>query len=148
MPGLGKPLQIETNAYAGDKALGYSILKSNNCAPAEVELVKEIRGEMDLLARGCEMLRQRGQHLRTRVIAPFTSEKNAYNRAVSTFLVNYEVKLHELNRKILTLNLVAPTSMHRSPLDIEQMLKQMDGIRNGQRGKLAGSPEIQGFRVQ
>src|ERR1051326_103629 len=41
--GAGKPLNLDSNVYAGDKAVGYSLLKSQGYAPKEVELAKEIR---------------------------------------------------------------------------------------------------------
>src|SRR2546422_2695341 len=43
LQGSGKPLHLTSNPLAGDKAMGYSLLKSNGFAPAEVELAREIR---------------------------------------------------------------------------------------------------------
>jgi DnaJ family protein C protein 28 len=62
--------------------------------------------------------------LRGRPLPPFPSEKRAYNTAVNRALAEYEKTLGELNRKILTLNLSAPASMHRPSLNIEQMVSQ------------------------
>jgi len=47
LPGYGKPLNLDDNAYVGDKAMGYHLLKNNGYAPAEVELIKEIRTERE-----------------------------------------------------------------------------------------------------
>src|SRR6266536_6408066 len=47
LPGAGKPLNLDDEPYAGDKAMGYHILKSNGLAPAEIELAKEIRTERE-----------------------------------------------------------------------------------------------------
>ena len=47
LPGAGKPLQLEQNVYAGDKAMGYNLLKSNQFAPPEIELLKEVRTERE-----------------------------------------------------------------------------------------------------
>lgn len=120
--GAGQPLHLDTNPYAGENALGYSLLKNNGYVPAEIELAREIRQEQERLNRLRESLAQRGQHLRHRHMAPFASEKRAYNNAVTHALNEYESKLRELNRKILTLNLTAPASMHHVPLNIEHML--------------------------
>lgn len=121
--GLGQPLNLDVNPYAGEKALGYSLLKNNGYAPAEIELAREIRQELERLDAKRATLSQRGRTLRHRHV-PFASEQRAYNNAVKKALAEYEAKLRDLNSKILTLNLTAPAAMHRSPLNIEQMVKQ------------------------
>ncbi len=122
--GMGQPLKLDTNPYAGEKALGYSLLKNNGYAPAEIELAREIRQEQERLEAQRAALIRRGHELRRRRIAPFASEKRAYNNAVKRALAEYETKLRELNRKILTLNLSAPAAMHRAPLNVEQLVSQ------------------------
>lgn len=124
LPGLGQPLNLDTNPYAGEKALGYSLLKSNGYLPAEIELAREISREQERLITRRTMLSKRGRELRSRRIAPFASAKRAYNNSVNQALVEYETTLRELNRKILTLNLSTPASMHRVPIDIEQMVRE------------------------
>lgn len=124
LPGAGQPLKLESNPYAGEKALGYSLLKNNGYAPAEIELAKEIRQELARLDAQRVTLAQRGRALRRRRIAPFASEKHAYNTAVTNALTTYENQLRELNRKILTLNLTAPPPMHRSALNVEQSVSE------------------------
>ena len=43
LPGVGKPLNLEEYfATPEDLRLAFSILKNANCAPAEVELMKEV----------------------------------------------------------------------------------------------------------
>src|SRR5215467_9105524 len=44
--GTGQPLTLDANPYAGDRALAYSLLKSNNLAPPEIERGKEIDAEL------------------------------------------------------------------------------------------------------
>jgi DnaJ family protein C protein 28 len=122
LPGQGKPLHLDTNPYAGEKALGYSVLKSNGYLPAELELAREIDQELERLATRRKALSQRGSYLRSRRVPPFTSEKRAYNASTSKALAEYETALRELNRKILTLNISTPPAMHRVPLDVEQMI--------------------------
>lgn len=124
LPGQGKPLSLDTNPYAGEKALGYSVLKSNGYLPAELELMREIDRELEHLATRRAALRQRGNYLRRRRLPPFASEKRAYNASTSKALAEYETVLRELNRKILTLNISTPPSMHRVPLDVEQMVDE------------------------
>ncbi len=122
--GMGQPLKLDTNPYAGEKALGYSLLKNSGHAPAEVELAREIRLEQERLHAQREKLSQRGHELRRRRVPPFASEKRAYNTTVTRALAEYETTLRELNRKILTLNLTTPASMHRSPLNVEQLVSE------------------------
>ena len=124
LPGMGQPLNLDANPYAGEKALGYSLLKSNGYLPAEIELARDISAELENLAARRIALSKRGKDLRRRRIAPFASEKRAYNHAVSKGLALYEMSLQELNRKILTLNLSTPASMHRAPLNVEKMVQE------------------------
>src|SRR5205823_783118 len=38
LPGTGKPLNLDDDSHAGDKAMGYHLLKSQGFAPQEIEL--------------------------------------------------------------------------------------------------------------
>ena len=122
--GLGQPLNFDVNPYAGENALGYSLLKNNGYAPAEIELAREIRQEQECLDAQRASLSRRGRELRHRQIPPFASEKRAYNNAINKALTEYEAKLSELNRKILTLNLTTPASMHQPPLKVKEMVNE------------------------
>ncbi|HXR65228.1 MAG TPA: DUF1992 domain-containing protein [Ktedonobacteraceae bacterium] len=124
LPGLGQPLNLDTNPYAGEKALGYSLLKSNGHLPAEIELIREIEREQERLVARRAVLSKRGRDLRRRRVPPFASEKRAYNSSVRKALAEYEATLRELNRKILTLNISTPPSMHRVPLKVEHMVSE------------------------
>lgn len=122
--GMGQPLNLDTNPYAGENALGYSLLKNNGYAPPEVELVRDIHQQQERLNAQCVALRQRGNELRQRRVTPIASEKRTYNSAVTKTLAEYETKLRELNRKILTLNLTTPALMHRPPLNVAQLVSE------------------------
>lgn len=122
--GMGQPLNLDVNPYAGENALGYSLLKNNGYAPAEIELAREIRQEQERLDARRASLAKRGHELRHRRVPPFASEKRAYNNAVNKALAEYETKLRDLNRKILTLNLTTPSSMHQSPLKVDEMVNK------------------------
>ena len=124
LPGMGQPLKLDTNPYAGEKALGYSLLKNNGVLPAEIEQAQEIERELERLTARRTTLSRRGQDLRRRRVPPFASEKRAYNTSVNNALAEYETALRELNRKILTHNLSTPPSMHRAPLDAEKMTRE------------------------
>lgn len=123
LEGFGKPLRLVENVYAGDRAMGYNLLKSNGYAPAEVELVKEIRSERERAETKLARLLHRSKTLRTRRIPPFVSEKRAFNVAVENAAMEYEQTLREINRKILTLNLTAPSAMHQTALPVEELVQ-------------------------
>jgi DnaJ family protein C protein 28 len=123
LPGYGKPLQLEEDFYAGDRAQGYRLLKSNGYAPFEIELLKEIRNEAQRVESRLDRVRRQGQRLRSRRVPPFASEKRAYNAAVEKMSREYARTLEELNRKILTLNVSAPSLMHQQPFDVERLVQ-------------------------
>ena len=121
--GTGKPLNLDDNLYAGDKAMGYNLLKSNGFAPKEIELAKEIRSEFEHIEAKAAQLRHQGRTLRSRRVPPFASEKRAYNIAVEKTGTEYERVLHELNRKVLTLNLMVPSLMHQPMFDVAKLMR-------------------------
>src|SRR5579872_2750758 len=124
LPGVGKPLNLDNGSYAGDRALGYSLLKSNGYAPREVELSKEIRTTAERAETKLAKIRHQGQTLRTRRVSSFPSEKRAFNASLEKALSEYERTLRSLNSKILTLNLSVPVAMHLPMFDVEQRVQQ------------------------
>jgi DnaJ family protein C protein 28 len=121
--GTGQPLNFDDNLFAGDKAMGYNLLKSNGFAPKEIELAKEIRAEFEHIEAKIAKLRHQGRSLRARRVPPFASEKRAYNTTVEKTAAEYEGLLHELNRKVLTLNLMAPSLMQQPLFDVAKLLR-------------------------
>jgi len=124
LPGAGKPLRLEEDVYAGDRALAYHLLKSNGYAPNEIELAKEIRVEHERIEKRLAAVRRQRQTLRSRRVPPFASEKRAFNAALAKAAADYEKALRDLNRRILTLNLTAPAPLHRSPFDVEKLVRE------------------------
>jgi DnaJ family protein C protein 28 len=124
LPGAGKPLQLEQNVYAGDKAAGYNLLKSNRYAPPEIELLKEIRAEREHAEAKIARVIHHSRTLHHRRVPPFASEKRVFNATVEKTASEYERTLRELNRKILTLNLITPSIMHQPMLEVERLVQQ------------------------
>ena len=124
LPGAGKPLQLDQNIYAGDKAMGYNLLKSNQFAPPEIELLKEVRAEREQAEAKIARVVHQSKTLRQRRIPPFASEKRAFNRAVEKTAAEYERTLRELNRKIMNLNLVAPPAIHLALYDVSLLVQR------------------------
>jgi len=124
LPGAGKPLRLDEDVYAGDRALAYHLLKSNGYAPNEIELAKEIRVEYERAGERLAGVRRQRQTLLSRRVPPFASEKRAFNAALAKAAADYEKTLRDLNRKILTLNLTTPAPFHRSPFDVEKLVRE------------------------
>jgi DnaJ family protein C protein 28 len=124
LPGMGKPLNLDDNPSAGDKALAYHLLKRNGLAPPEIELAKEIRSEFEKAEAKLARLRHKRNSLRTRRIPPFDSEKRAFNYALEKAIAEYDRLLRELNRKILDLNLSTPPTMHMPMFEVEKLVQQ------------------------
>jgi DnaJ family protein C protein 28 len=124
LPGAGKPLNLDIDPYAGDKAMGYHLLKSHGYAPKEVELAKEIRTEFERAGRKLDLLRHQSRTLRSRRVPPFPSEKRAFNNAVQKAVSAYEETLRDLNRKILTFNVITPPIMHKQMYDVEKLVQE------------------------
>lgn len=124
LPGAGKPLKLDENVYAGERAMGYNLLKSNGYAPAEIELLKEIRQERQRIEAKLARLVQRRKNMRVWRVPPFASEKRAFNDAVEKTATEYNAILRDLNRKILTLNLTVPVLMHQPMLEVESLVQQ------------------------
>ena len=116
----GKPLAIDHNPFAGDRALAYSLLKNNNFAPPEIERSKEIDRDIQRAEEMLETLRHRRNALGR---AASRDARHAYNIARDTTETRYEALLRAINSNILSLNIIAPTLMHRRRLDIEEKLR-------------------------
>jgi DnaJ family protein C protein 28 len=120
LPGAGKPLQLDKNVYAGDKALAYSLLKNNQIAPPEIERGKEIDAE---LARADAMLAALRRRRATIISGhAFASQRRAYNLLLDNTARRYYEALRAINSKILSLNIIAPAAMHRRMIDVEAKL--------------------------
>jgi hypothetical protein len=119
LPGAGKPLVLDDNPLAGDKRLAYHLLKANNYAPPEIELDKDIRADLARADALAERIRRRARG---------SSRHGAQQAAmvwIARALREYRELLTEINRKILTLNIIAPALMHRRPVDIEQRMAEL-----------------------
>jgi len=123
LQGAGKPLKLDSNFYAGDRAMGYGLLKSNGYAPREIELAKEIRVECERAEAKIARLRRQSRTLRSRRVPPFASEKRAFNTSVEKAAVEYERTLRKLNSKILTLNLMVPPIMHKALFEVDKLVQ-------------------------
>jgi DnaJ family protein C protein 28 len=132
LQGEGKPLDLDENPYAGDRALAFHLLKSQHVLPPELELGREVDDDLKR-AEGilAEFRRKRAalkEWQRTSLALdplarwrlPSTGEaQQSYKTVREEYARRYEQALREVRSKILTLNIIAPSALHRKLLDVE-----------------------------
>jgi DnaJ family protein C protein 28 len=116
LPGEGKPLNLNHNAYLDPSLeLAYGLLKNNGFMPEWIARDKEIRLEL-------EVARARLRASWARHQANSTDET-----AWQTALTLFEETLSQLNRKIDDLNLIVPvSSCQRVRLRLADELRRLD----------------------
>lgn len=125
LPGAGKPLELDQNPEAGDKALAYSILKQHNIAPPEVELGREVDA---LLAQAEKLrveLRQRRANLLLRG-TPAEGNRKMYRALRTKYAARSAAAVREARSKVLTLNIIAPPALHRPLVDANALIAAFD----------------------
>jgi|GEM_PF-604192 DnaJ family protein C protein 28 len=125
LPGAGKPLVIDDNPFAGDKRLAYHLLKTHNFAPPEIELDKEIRAELEEAEALAAQVRQRVDRAIARSAQLSSGEKRALKNWVERMVSEYRALLTGVNSKILTLNITAPSLMHRKTVQVERRVEEL-----------------------
>jgi hypothetical protein len=125
LEGAGKPLHIEENPSEGDNSLAYHLLKNNDLLPPEIELTHEIDDERKRIDTKLARVLRQGQVLRERRFALGEREKRAFNANLANALREYEQGLRSINSKTLTLNIIAPSIMHRPILNVQEMLDKV-----------------------
>jgi hypothetical protein len=124
LKGAGQPLDLQKDLYAGDKALAYSLLRSNQMAPPEIERGKEIDADLARAADLLMRLRHQRAALAPRAGARHAAERRAYNLLRDKTEARYTEALRAINSKILSLNIVAPSALHRRTIDVEARLRE------------------------
>lgn len=123
LSGAGRPLpHDDSDIWAGDRALAYHLLKSNDVAPPELERGREIDQE---LARAEEIVTAL-RHARDRLAARhavYPSDRRAYNVQRDGAERRYEEILRAVNSNILSLNITAPAALHRRSIAIERRME-------------------------
>src|SRR5512146_3263613 len=100
LSGAGKPLRRDDDeVWAGDRALAYHLLKSNDVAPPELERGREIVLELERAEEGPRALRHYRDTLEARRTV-FASDRRAYNIQRDATERRYEGMLRAINSKI------------------------------------------------
>lgn len=121
LKGAGQPLHLDENVWAGDKALAYHLLASNDVAPQELARGQEIDQELARVEAELRSLRHRRDTLLARRIV-FASDRRAYNTLREATERRYAEALRSVNSNILSLNIIAPPALHRRLLDVAARL--------------------------
>lgn len=111
LPHQGQPLPRDDEAYAGDWAMAFRMLRNAGAAPPWIEADKEVRR---LLAQRDALLAR---------VAATPSSRGVASRSDRTAL---EALVRQVNAAIARLNAEAPTDrQHRRPLDIAAELERL-----------------------
>jgi hypothetical protein len=103
LPGMGKPLKLDDDVFAGEMAGAYRIAKNANAAPLWVQLGKEI--EEDRAALGAMLERS------ARYVAELKAPPGAREAARLQARKVYLERAAELNKKITEYNAVRPRQL-------------------------------------
>jgi DnaJ family protein C protein 28 len=123
LSGAGKPLpRDDSDVWAGDRALAFHLLKSNDVAPPELERGHEIDTDLERAEESVRALRHHRDTLAARQ-AVFASDRRAYNIQRDATERRYEEALRAINSKILSLNITAPAVFHRRLIPVERRME-------------------------
>ena len=111
--GAGKPLNLEDDALVPeDLRMAFRLLRSNGLAPLWVELNREIRDDIERLGRFRAYVRQRWEIIHQ-------IQRDHYRKELV-------VRVREINGKILSYNMVAPSAVHLGSLILDDELAKFD----------------------
>jgi hypothetical protein len=129
LPHRGERLPVEDDAFVGDRAMAFHVLRNANIAPPWIEADKEAR---DLLARRDAIV--------ARAVARTVPSASAERRD-RTELEGLVIKI---NAAIARLNAGAPTDrQHRRPLSLAEELARLDPRSDAARSGTTRSGAVQ-----
>lgn len=112
--GMGQPLNLNDDAFVPQELkMAFRMLRSTGLAPLWIEMNKEIRADIERLQRFLAQVHNHWEQI------------NAIRR--EHLRHEYEARIKEINSKILSYNILAPSSqVHLSLLLIEDELARFD----------------------
>ncbi len=123
LPGAGKPLQLDENPYAGDRALAFHLLQQNGLLPPELELGREVDADLARAEKLLAELRRERDWLLNRPFFARARAQATYARLRAEYAARYEEALRQIRSKILSLNIIAPSTLHRPIIDVEAKMR-------------------------
>ncbi len=125
LPNAGKPLDLDENPHAKDRAMAFHVLKSGGALPRELELGKEADADQAQAERLLAELRHRRDTLAGKRFVTVRDQR-AYNIHRQHARDRYAALLGEMRSRILTLNISAPAALHRELIDVAARLAAFD----------------------
>ena len=123
LPGAGKPLKLNDNPYAGDRALAFHMLEQNGLLPQELDLGREVDADLARAEKVLAELRRERQWLLNQPAFSRARAQTTYARMRAEAATRYEAALRQLRSKILSLNIIAPSSLHKPVIDVEDKMR-------------------------
>lgn len=120
LPGAGKPLNLVENPYAGDRALAFHLLQNNNVLPRELDLGREVDADLARAEKLLAELRRERDWIARQPSFSRPRLLRAYQARRAKIAEEYEQALREIRSKTLSLNIIAPTLLHRPVVDVEE----------------------------
>ena len=125
----GRPLVVDENPHAGDKALAYKLLKDNDFTLPWIATRRDLLTD---LARWRGKLRRFGHKFSVEWRTATTPEAQGMQRhRWRRMVADWEAELALLNRRIQVLNLQLPSqSLALVPLDMDEELRRIGARRD------------------
>ncbi len=123
LPGAGKPLKLDENPYAGDRAMAFHLLQQNDLLPQELDLGREVDADQARADALLAELRREREWLMNRPAFSRARAQATYARMREDYAARYAEALRQLRSKILSLNIIAPSSLHRPVIDVEAKMR-------------------------
>lgn len=123
LPGAGKPLRLDENPYAGDRALAFHLLQQNGMLPQELDLGHEVDADEAHAEALLAELRRERDWLLSRPAFSRARAQATYARLREEYATRYEQALRQIHSKILSLNITAPSTLHRPLIDVAAKMR-------------------------
>jgi DnaJ family protein C protein 28 len=123
LPGAGKPLRIDDNPHAGDRSLAFHLLQQNDLLPKELDIGREVDADQARADALLAELRRERQWLLNRPAYSRARAQATYARMREEYAARYAEALRQLRSKILSLNIIAPSTLHRPVIDVEAKMR-------------------------
>jgi DnaJ family protein C protein 28 len=123
LPGAGKPLRIDDNPYAGDRALAFHLLQQNDLLPQELDLGQQVDADLARAEALLAELRREREWLLNRPAFSRARAQATYARLREEYAARYAEALRQIRSKILSLNIIAPSTLHKPVIDVEGKMR-------------------------
>ncbi len=132
LPGKGRPLDLMTNPYAGDRELAFKLLKEAGYAPEWIEQDKAIRSRLAraraALARAWEWREGRLQELAARPGGGAEVERGRVLAGWRQAVAAFTAEVAAINQEIADLNLKVPAlRFQRFKVDAAHEVARLEG---------------------